>query len=185
MPESRTPTHARIPQVVMRIVADRTVLCLKSWEPRHAAGEPIVLNGRELPKKAGLTIAGSPRVLCTGPGDWLAVSEEHDAEELSRLLGLVAEALVYVDVSDGLQTLEIQGPGTRELLGMGCGLDLDVRRFPPGSCARTRLAQIAVVLECRADPDRIELFVARSLMPYLKAWLEDAAASFQRPAHPM
>jgi sarcosine oxidase subunit gamma len=74
--------------------------------------------------------------------------------------------------------LRVQRPDARELLSKGCGLDLHPRFFAPDQCARTRFAQIPVVIDCLNGPSRFELYVARSHLSYLHSWLVDAAAEF-------
>jgi sarcosine oxidase subunit gamma len=66
-----------------------------------------------------------------------------------------------VDYSDRLAVIEVRGTAARALLSKGCGLDLSDRAFPARYCARTRFAQLAVILEC-LDDSRFELTVARS-----------------------
>jgi heterotetrameric sarcosine oxidase gamma subunit len=80
-----------------------------------------------------------------------------------------------VDVSDAMVVLELEGAGARPLLARGTGIDLSRERFAPGQCARTRLAQLAVLLRPRTD-DVIELIVDRGPSAWLCEWLADAAA---------
>jgi sarcosine oxidase gamma subunit len=47
-------------------------------------------------------------------------------------------------------------------------------RFPAGRCTRTRLAQLAVVVDCIDPAPRFELYFGRSYLKYLHAWLVDA-----------
>jgi sarcosine oxidase subunit gamma len=81
-------------------------------------------------------------------------------------------------MTDGLTAFRLQGPLTRELLSKGCGLDLHPQSLPPGRCARTRLAQIPVVMDFLDDSSDIDLYVARSYGAYLHSWLTDAAAEW-------
>jgi sarcosine oxidase subunit gamma len=167
--------------VQIGLVMGLTFMRLKSWLPESTTSDkPIVLPGGELSSKVGAILSGSMRVLCLGPGEWLIVSHEHHAASIRKdiELYLPRSGLSLVDLSDGLATLEVQGAPTRDLLAKGCGLDLHPLSFPPGRCARTRFAQVPVVMECRNEPSRFELTVARSYLRYLHAWLADAAAEF-------
>jgi sarcosine oxidase subunit gamma len=177
MPESAEP----VASVQTKALTGRTIMRLKPWLPEYVHGErPVVLAGRELPSKVGATLSGAVRVLCIGPGDWLIVSPQQPASSLREHLepDLARQGLALVDTSDGLATFEVCGAASREMLSKGCGLDLHPRSFAAGACARTRLAQVPVVIECLDAPQRFELTVARSYASYLQAWLVDAAAEF-------
>lgn len=157
----------------------RTVLRLKSWEPRHGAGDPIVLAGWKLPSEVGATLAGPPRILCTAPGEWLLVSRGGlGVGTRETLEARLPAGQVLVDLSEGLSVFGAQGVAVREVLAKGCGLNLHPRRFPPGACARARFAQIPVIIDCIQDPNHFELYVMRSYAHYLKDWLLDAAVEF-------
>jgi sarcosine oxidase subunit gamma len=152
--------------------------------PEHITGRrAVVLGGRAFPSQTGETVPGRTRVLCLGPGEWLIVSDvlsasaerEHIQEETQQ------QGLALVDVTDGLAVLRIQGPAAREVLAKGCGLDLHARAFRAGQCARTRFAQIPVIVDCLGEPPRFELYVARSYLSYLQSWLIDAAGEFEEP----
>ena len=160
------------------ISISRTSLRLKSWLPEYVSGsKPVVLAGQELPSQVGATLSGPMRVLCVGPGEWLLASHEDQASSLRDRVesDLPKYGIALVDLTDALSGLEVRGPTMREVLSKGCGLDLDPRTFPPGRCARTRFAQIPVVVECLDDPPRFQLHVARSYLHYLHSWLIDSA----------
>jgi sarcosine oxidase subunit gamma len=156
----------------------RSVLRLKSW--LQAPEQPATFDGQALPAQVGATTAGATRMLCSGPGEWLILSDEHDGASLVERLeaDLWKQSLTLVDLSDALVGLAIRGSCARDVLSKGCGLDLHPDSFPPGRCASTRLAQLPVTLEHRADPPRFELTVARSYARYLREWLADAAVEF-------
>jgi len=133
-----------------------------------------------LPNRVGATAAGAMRVLCTGPGDWLITSQAHSAASLRVHLepGLSEQGLVLVDLTDGLAVFETRGAAARDVLSKGCGLDFHPRSFPPGRCARTRFAQVPVVIDYLEESSCFELYVPRSYGSYLHAWLSDAAIEF-------
>ena len=136
---------------------------------------------RLLPERVGETAEGANTVaLCIGPGDWLIVSDTSDATALrQRVEGATRDVeITTVDLTDGLAVLEVSGPVARELLAKGCGLDLDPAGFSGGRCARTRFAQVSVVIHCRGHAT-FTLYVARSYASYLDSWLRDAAIEFQ------
>jgi sarcosine oxidase subunit gamma len=162
-------------------IRGRTVLRLKSWLREHiTGGKPVVLAGQELPSQVGRTLSGRARVLSIGPGEWLIVSDEHQALNVREPIehDLSEQGLALVDLTGGLVAIDVRGSVAREVLSKGGGLDFHPRSFPAGQCARTRFAQIPLIVECVDEPIRFELTVPRSYCDYLHAWLIDAAAEF-------
>lgn len=159
---SVAPTHA--------------VVRLKAWRTDGAPpGRAIEIGGRMLPGTVGTTANGEPRLLCLGPGDWLAVSGVVSGGTLTKHLNQDRQRqdIAVVDVSHGLTNLKVAGPGWRDLLSRGCGLDLHPRALPMNHCAQTRLAMLAVILDHRQE-DAIEVYVTRSYRVHLQNWLGDA-----------
>jgi sarcosine oxidase, subunit gamma len=152
----------------------RAILRLTSWSG--------ALSDAELPRKVGTTVPGAVRVLCIAPTEWLVISHVQGASNLREAFspGLLAEGGVLVDLTDGIAAFEVEGAAARDVLAQGCGLDFHAKSFPPGRCARTRFAQIAVVIDC-IDESRFELYVSRSYAHYLQAWLLDAATTARAP----
>jgi len=175
-----------MPEGAVQITAieGKAVLRLKSWLPEQTGGgTPVRLAGRELPSQVGGMLHGPIRVLCTGRGDWLIVSRDSTHSSLDAHIApdLSQQGLVLVDLTAGWTALEVSGPAAQELLSQGCGLDGHPGSFPAGRCARTRFAQIPVVIAGLEAPTRFELHVARSYFHYLRSWLTDAAAEFGDP----
>jgi heterotetrameric sarcosine oxidase gamma subunit len=128
-----------------------------------------------LPTEAGRCVGDDPAALWLAPDGWLVVSGNEDGAALAARLrdacaGLTAAA---VDVSDSLVTLELRGARIRDLLVRGTGLTLNDGTFNEGFCARTRFAQLAVILWPRAR-DRVSLIVDRGPAQWLHDWLIDA-----------
>lgn len=157
-----------------------TALRLKSWLPEHRRGsQPIVLEGRGLPRRVGTTTQGSISVLCLAPGEWLLLSDESATEVRSRLDPSLREnGIAVTNWSAAFAVFAIEGGMTRTLLAKGCGLDFDPEAFPPGRCARTRFAQVVVILKC-LEESVFELAVARSHANYLHGWLVDATTEWE------
>jgi sarcosine oxidase subunit gamma len=154
---------------------------LTSWLPEYRNGKKRgTIATHELPSQVGATLASPSRVLCVGPAEWLIVSSKRAACTLRERIepGLARQGFALVDLSDGLVGLEVQGSAAREVLSKGCGLDFHPSIFPAGQCARTRFAQIPVIIDCFDEPPRFELYVARSHLHYLQSWLTDAAVEF-------
>jgi sarcosine oxidase subunit gamma len=166
-------------------VEARTLLHLKTWMPScEPLNASLLFAGMELPLRVGDTQPGTFRILCVGPGEWLLVSQANQPSGLDQQADaeLSTCALALTDMSHAFASFELQGSAVRELIAKGCGLDLHPQSFPVGRCARTRLAQIHVVLECPSRLDHFELSVSRSYSEYLHSWLSDAAREFEGAA---
>jgi sarcosine oxidase, subunit gamma len=147
------------------IPAGRAILHLKTW-----TRAPVSLPGLA----SGVCDA---RLLALGPDEWLMMSDSIDGPGLhGALAGPAREhGIAVADLSQGMAGLELGGVAARDVLSMGCGLDLHARSFPVGSVTRTRFAQLPAVIECTNAGPRYELYVGASYLAYLKGWIEDAA----------
>ena len=161
-------------EVRLALAEPRPKLRLQIWPP---AIVPSML-----PTSIGATREEDPlRVLCLGPTEWLIVATSQrpaSSHHLAASLAAAAPGRDYalVDVSAGLQTLELRGPTTRHLLAKGCGLDLHPRRFPAGRCTQTKFAGLPVIIDCPDDSGRFDLYVSRSYVSWITSWLEAALA---------
>ena len=84
-------------------------------------------------------------------------------------------ACAITELSDAYVTLTLEGPRAAAVLARGCGVDFAPEAFGPDACARTRLAQLPVVVR-RVTAERFECVVDRSAAQYLFDWMQDAAA---------
>lgn len=75
-----------------------------------------------------------------------------------------------IDVSHGYVAFAVEGQGAAELLAQGIALDFD--RLPADFACRTRLGEIAVVLQRRASG--YVLRCERSYGEWLAGWLAEA-----------
>lgn len=148
----------------------RAVVRLKPWSPNQPS-----------PSLVPPGLGGEVRLLSFSPQEWLVVSDRIAGpklrEHLQRNIG--GEGIAAVDLSCAVKALRVEGSAARDVLAKGCGLDLHPGRFPAGHCTRTRLAQLAVIVDCTDPKPRFDLYVGRSYLKYLHAWLTDAAAEFQ------
>ena len=162
--------------VRLDVLPPRHVQHLTSYHPDVArGGQSRHFGVHTLPGRVGLVHAGQPRVLCLGPGEWWLVhGDGRQAHHSASATSTVEDGWVLTDLSAGESVLGLSGPNVRRVLSRGCSLDLDVNVFPANRCARTRFAQISVVMDFIQSPDRFELYVARSLSAYLFDWLKDA-----------
>src|SRR5580704_549372 len=142
----------------------RAVVCLKPWSLNQLS-----------PSLVPPGLGGEVRVLSFGPQESFMVSERIAGPKLREQLERHVEGIAAVDLSCAIKVLRVEGLAVSEVLAKVCGLDLDPRRFPAGRCTRTRLAQLAVVVDCIEPSSCFDLYVARSHVTYLHTWLVDAA----------
>lgn len=166
--------------VSLRLLLPGTRIRVQSWSDSglpQAALAAVV--GAPWPTVVGRSSGDRTRVLCFGPTDWLVLSDGaadawvRDLEEAAK-----GSTLSVTDVSQGLVAIEVAGVFARDLLAKACSLDVHARAFGPGVCARTRFADIAVIVHVVADGDAFHCYVSRSYVEYLLQWLTDAAAEF-------
>ena len=145
---------------------------IRSWLTEHHGGQKsATLGGHALPSEVGATSSSPWRVLCLAPAEWLLIDD--DTAPVPDEPGLV-----LTDATDGIAVLNLRGPLARDILSKGCGLDFDPRVFSVGRCARTRLAQLPVIVDCVDEEPRFDLYVPRSYLRFLSDWLDDAAVEF-------
>lgn len=136
--------------------------------------------GAPWPRETGaISSGGRADILCIGPTDWLVIATDPNSKAVHQQLEAAFEGSTFraTNVSQALARVEVQSPEVRAFLIMGCALDLDPSRFPPGRCARTRFAALPTVL-CCTSPTNFECIVTSSYCDYLLSWLADAAEAF-------
>jgi sarcosine oxidase subunit gamma len=147
---------------------------------KSRAADAVALElGVPLPTGPGAGTSGELTVVWLGPDEWLVVGPPHSAADLeSRLRAAIGtEHASVVDVSAQRTALVVTGPRARDLLAMGCALDLHPRAFGEGSCAQTMLARAQVVLLGR-ESGAFWVLVRASFAAYLADWLIDASVEF-------
>ncbi|MDI6097059.1 sarcosine oxidase subunit gamma family protein [Actinoplanes sp. NEAU-A12] len=135
--------------------------------------------GVALPRRGGTSAtSGDVSVLWLGPDEWLVVGPPGAETRLTALLESAAGAAhaSVVDVSAQRTAVALRGPRVRELLALGCSLDLHPRVFGVGDCAQTMLAHAPVVVWRRES--EFWILVRASFAGHLAAWLEDAGIEF-------
>jgi heterotetrameric sarcosine oxidase gamma subunit len=167
----------RTPALEILVAQPRAIV---RWQIADRVVQPARVGDVELPAQPNSSSGDDPCVLWLAPREWLLVSATLPADELTGLAAAASQGHLHqvTDVSDSYQVLGLAGNGVRTLLARGCGIDLHPRAFPPGRCARTRFAQIAVLIHHFA-PGRFHLYVDRSYARWLWDWLVDAAGTGQ------
>jgi sarcosine oxidase subunit gamma len=120
----------------------------------------------------------SRAALWLGPDEWLILGPPRSETEIVRELetALGNERRSIVDVSSNRVALQLSGPAAKELLSVGCSLDLHPRSWTDGSCAQTTLASSQVILHERSAATRV--LVRQSFADHLVDWMLEVATAF-------
>jgi sarcosine oxidase subunit gamma len=135
--------------------------------------------GFALPAAPNRVAGEATRALAIAPGQWLIVSDDPAAGTLTARLG---EALDqgggFVSCQrDGMAIFELAGAAARDILAMGCALDLDDSAMAPGRCARTPFAAINTIVYALGSRERWRLHLDRAFARHMVEWLQRAATS--------
>ncbi len=175
--EQQAPVARACPAVELVTLAPVTRLSVRAGS---AAGTAIGLAlGVLMPTVPCRSVITRNRAaLWLGPDEWLIVAPD-SASELAALARQAAgeHPVSIIDVSQRSGGLEVAGPRAAWCLNAFCALDLDLHAFPVGMCTRTLLGAAEIVL-WRIAPEVFHLDVARSLMPYVRACLEESRVEF-------
>jgi len=144
----------------------------------QAIGEKVKSNASVvLPETPNTTAEGNGlTALWLGPDEWLVVGPPGAEQALAEVLAGAAAAAT--DVSEGRTVIRIWGPMARDVMAMGCPLDLHERSFQTGQCAQSHMARTTILLHQVADGPVYDIYVERSQADYLWSWLEHAAAPY-------
>ncbi|WP_410599581.1 sarcosine oxidase subunit gamma [Amycolatopsis sp. lyj-90] len=137
--------------------------------------------GAALPVEPGTwTHTCDGQVAWLGPDEWLVTSTTAPPREFERELGWVVSAYdgAAVDVSAQRTGVRLHGERARELLSLGCALDLRPSAFPAGACAQTHVGQAGVLLLALGPAD-FRVYVRPSFAGYFADWVLDAAEEFR------
>jgi sarcosine oxidase subunit gamma len=154
----------------------RTVLRLQLGARSQKTVAALRIAGRSLPVAMNTWMGDDPVFMRVAPDSWLVESALHEAADLLPAVraGCGRRSYAVTDVSDTLVTIAVEGALAAALLARGCGLDLSPGASGSAACARTRLAQLPVVLR-RVNSERFECLVDSSAAQWLFGWMEDAA----------
>jgi sarcosine oxidase subunit gamma len=164
----------------LSILPMRAIVRLQLGARSQKTAVSLKIAGRPVPV-AMSTWSGDDPVICRiAPDTWLLLSALHEAAEIIPAVrsGCGRRSFAITDLSDSFVTIWIEGTRAAALLARGCGLDLSIGGFGNVACARTRLAQLPVVLR-RVTSERIECVVDRSVAQYLYDWMQDAAEGLE------
>jgi sarcosine oxidase, subunit gamma len=176
--KSSLPAGGRVFSDTLRlsILPARTVVRLQLGARSQKTAASLRIAGRSVPVAMNRWSGDDPVFCRIAPDCWLLESALHEAADLvtAARAGCGRRSFAVTDVSDAFVTVVVEGAQAPALLARGCGLDLSTEAFGQFACARTRLAQLPVVLR-RVTAERFECLVERSTAQWLCHWLEDAA----------
>ena len=163
-----------MPELVTRLPPRASVRLQVSVRALPAAA--TVIRGVALPHQPNTWTGDDPVIWWVSPDAWL-IQSPREGDGLADQVRSDCTDLpcAVTDLSDALVTFALEGPDASAVLARGSGLDLRVRSFGAQACARTRLAQLPVLIR-RPVTSRYELVVDRAAAQYLQDWLVDAAA---------
>lgn len=134
------------------------------------------IGGVTLPDLRNTWSGTDPIIWWVSPDAWLVQStREGDGLAAQVRADCMRLPCTITDLSDALVTFGLEGADAAAVLARGCGIDLRAGSFGMQACARTRLAQLPVLIR-KTGSTRFELVVDRSAAQYLQDWLVDAAA---------
>ena len=133
----------------------------------QAAGLPLPLQANRAERSA------TRQWLWLGPDEWLLQCRDGQGQAVADALraGLQGQHHAVVEVGDGHTVLQVQGPGSAELLMRGCPLDLHARVCTAGSVQQSHVARANVTVLCLEPGHHFELTVRRAFADYLARWL--------------
>ncbi|WP_137131508.1 sarcosine oxidase subunit gamma [Rhizobium sp. FY34] len=129
--------------------------------------------GLQLPMAAKTSAsAGARHALWLGPDEWLLIDEGEGG--MMAALSACTALHSATDISHRNTAILVAGSGAAKTLNGGCPLDLSLKAFPVGACARTLFGKIEVVV-FRTAGNAFRLEFWRSFSDYAFGLLHEAA----------
>jgi|SRR5579862_2870597 len=169
--------------VSIELVPKRPALSLRIDRITAEVAElAAAISGVPLPLSANTSTGDSRRWLWLGPAEWLLL-DDHGLDGISHRLSTALEGApaVVSQLDSSFAPIILRGPAARDVLAKGCPLDLHPRRFTVGTCVRTLVEQVRVILLLRRDDPIYELYADVSVARHFAAWLFDAAGEHLIP----
>lgn len=150
----------------------RRALELRLRDPDEAVLAAVgTVLGVALPRTPNTFLGEEPRVAWLEPAAWLMLGRADPAALTSACAATVHH---IADLGHSQASFSISGPASRDLLAMGCSLDLHPSVFGAGCCARSWLARVRVLIVKGARSDEFDVLVDASFATYLRAWFAEA-----------
>lgn len=137
--------------------------------------------GVDLPSQPNTVAEGNNiAALWLGPAEWLLVGPAGAEKAMGDALAecLSGASVGIVDVTEGRTTIRLSGPMARDVLSMGCPLDLHPRVFGAGRCAQSFIVRSPIILHQIDDAPVYDVFVERSQSDYLFHWFDTSGAPY-------
>lgn len=114
-----------------------------------------------------------------GPDEWLLIAPSDSDPALESAICAALEGHFYslVDVSSRSIALLVSGRASATVLNAGVPIDLHSSAFPPGSATRTVLGKAEITLLRPSVEPTFRVECRRSFAPYVRQFLEEAAAA--------
>jgi|GEM_PF-1371862 len=140
--------------------------------------------GVEIPGSFGQVNGVDPFCLCVRPNEWyLSVDGDVSPTLTSDLNSAFSECeatILVTDISDAVVLLTVSGENARDLLAVGCSVDMHKEAFPHGRCAHVVLAKARCLAHALSQEDGglYHLYVERASAAYLWDWFGNATKEF-------
>lgn len=146
----------------------------------HDLGLAFGADLSRVPLRAHENAESGRAALWLGPDEWELIGREDDLDAMRQTVErVVIEPHSLVDVSHRNTGITVQGAKVELVLNAAIALDLHISAFPVGMCTRTLLGKADIVLWRQGQATFVvECF--RSFLPYVHAYLEEAAREFIR-----
>jgi len=187
VPGAFVPVFGKTPIATADVHIDDAPSC-RIWRVQACGADGLaaaLARWPALPREPCRVGGAWPRALWLAPDDWLLVEPGEvggDVDGWRSPLGQPSE-LVISEAGSGMRVLRVSGPRARDLLAKGSTIDFHARAFAPGTCIRTRFAQLHVLVDA-VEEGVFDLYVERNLAPWLLHGLEDALGDFEADDDP-
>lgn len=158
------------------ILAETPQTALASLALRRGTAQPVPL-GLTLPGPGGWRAGMGIAAFWTGPDQWMIEGADPTGTDFAARLARAAPGCSVTDQTDGWARFELASAAGVGILeqAMARLVNLDPRRFGPGSATRTLLHHLSVYAIRPAD-DRLAVLGPRSSAASLWRFLERVAA---------
>ena len=168
------PTRFSDGSISLWEVENPTLIRVHTLETPEATAAALANCGFPASTTTNTSRGGERMALCLRPGEWMLFSEQGASETLiSEVRAALDPALNSVlPQSEGLACFRLQGAGVPWLLSKLGSLDFLAGRSEGQHCARTRLAQVGVLVHyhpanTQGDSFVYDLIFDRSIAAYL------------------
>jgi sarcosine oxidase gamma subunit len=154
-----------------RALSGTHVITLGHFGGDASAAAAVTAMGLPWPAEPGKLVGADPWLAWRGPKETLVLATRRAPIDglLQALAPGQSESAMAAELSDGLTTFELHGPGLDDWLAHL----VDASAIPrqAGSVTRARMADAAVWM-LRLAPERLWLLADRTISAYIESWLQ-------------